>query len=207
MDLLTLDPTGERARLLLAVRAVPVALGAFALSVLVFVVLGPAAVAQYAVLGDAISLLLALVMVALAMGTAELTYVPAPRATTAMSTAGVVAGLAAAALSVGSMGAPRDALLPALTLAYAGVGAWLVAWNALAAAKRSLGRGWAVLGVLGGAGFLLGAAGGEPPDPVAMLSGVLAIAGFPAWAWGARRAMLAAVADPAQRPAATGVNA
>lgn len=207
MDLLTLDPTGERARLLLAARAVPVALGAFILSIAVFVVLGPAAMAQYAVLGDAVSLLLALALVALAMGTAELTFAAAPRATTALATAGVVAALAAAALSVGSMGAPRDALLPALTLAYAAVGAWLVLWNALALRTGGLGRGLAGLGMLGGAAFILGAAGGEPPDPVAVLSGVLAIVGFPAWAWGTRRAMLAAVADPARRPSTAGVNA
>lgn len=207
MDLLALDPTGERARLLLAVRAAPVALGAFGLSILAFVALGPGTMAAFAALGDAVSILLALSLAAMLMGTSELTYPAAPRATTAVATAGVVAALAAAALSAASLGGGGGTLLPAVILAYAAIGACLVAWNALALATRALGRGVAAMGMLGGTAFVLGALSGEPPDPLAMLAGVLAIAGFPAWAWGARRAMLAAVADPARGPASTGVNA
>ncbi|HEV8360982.1 MAG TPA: hypothetical protein VGR28_11060 [Candidatus Thermoplasmatota archaeon] len=208
-DLLTLDPTGARARLLLAARAAPVGVGALVASLLGYVVLLPLAPA-YGGLGDAAAMVLALALLALAAGSAELTFEAAPRLTSALATLGACAALAAAALSAASIAGAGRVAIQGTGIAFSAAGLWLIAWNGLAWARGALPRATAGLGLLAGVGFVAGAAAGDPSGSgmvAAAMAGALAVVGFPPWALGLRRALLRAAGVPAGRAAGGGVNA
>jgi hypothetical protein len=208
VELLTLDPTGERARMLLAARAAPVAAGAFVASLVGYALLVPLAPA-YGALADVAGLLLALASVGLAMGFAELTWKQAPTATTLASVLGVIAGLAAAALDVAQLAGQRG-VVPGSGLAFAALGAWLAASNALAFTSRTFPRWAALLGLLAGAGFAVGGlfAGLQGPGQAALVvAGALTVAGFPAWCWAARAALLRQAGAPQAQPLRPMLNA
>jgi hypothetical protein len=207
-DLVKLDPTGARARMLLAARCAPVAAAAFVASLLAFAVVLPLAPA-YGALSDAASLVLALALAPLAAGLGELTRSGARWPGDALATLGVVAALAAAALSLAMMAGAR-AVAPGAGLAFAAIGAWLVAANALSLGVRALPRRTAAFGLLAGAGFVVGALFAEPQGPgqaALAVAGALAVVGFPAWALGMRRVLRAAAVAAEARAAEPGVNA
>lgn len=146
----------------------------------------------YGPFADAASMALALSLAAMAAGVAELTWERAKALTTALATFGVLAALGAAALGAALLGGAGPALVPAVGVAFAAMGAWLLGWDALALATGALPRWAAVAGMLAGAGFLVGGLfpDGDGFGPVAAVAGALTLAGFPAWTWGARGAAL-----------------
>ena len=201
-DLLVLDPTGERARLLLAARSAPVAAAGFLGSLVGYALLG--GVPVLGPLADMSAILLALAAAGLAAGTAELTWRSQPRATTAVAILGVMAGLAAAALTVAAMVGGR-AFQGAQGAGFAAPGIWLVAWDLLALRQKALPAWCAVAGVMGGTGFIVGGIVGDAPGMLALV-GVLAV-GFLPWAWGVRRALFDAAVDERRGTPSAGVNA
>jgi hypothetical protein len=188
-ELLALDPTGERARLLLAARSAPVAIGAFFASFAGFALasISPALLA----VGGVASVLLALSFVALAMGVSELTFRGVRGATAAVGTFGVAAGLGTAGLAIAVMTGLRLDTVEGWGFALCGV--WLVAQNALALRTNGLPRATAWPGIAAGFGFVVGGFAGDPASGVLGLAiaGALTIVGFPAWCIGARKAMQA----------------
>jgi hypothetical protein len=206
MELLAFDPTGERARLLLAARSAPVAAAAFVASLLAYALL-PAG-SPLVALADVASLVLALALVGMAVGFPELTWPRAPGLTSAIATFGVVAGLAAAGLAVALATGGPAALVAWQGAAFAGLGAWLAAQSLLALAQRALPSWACVAGALAGLGFVVGSLAPNPDQggPLLALAGALAL-GLPAWAWAARRALFEAAGARPGQPAWPLVNA